>query len=68
MGQKTTDSLGGTIKQINVGPGYLEYEVLLDSQNIIIARQNIITNSDEFKKGDSVSLGFNMDEVELLPW
>ena len=68
LGQKTTDSLGVTIKQINVGPGYLEYEVLLDSQNIIIARQNIITNSDEFKKGDSVSLGFNMDEVELLPW
>ena len=26
------------------------------------------SNVDEFKKGDSVSLGFNMDEVELLPW
>jgi len=68
LGQQTAGSLRGTIKQINVGPGYLEYEVLLASQNILIARKNIVANSKEFKEGDSVSLGFNMDEVELLPW
>ena len=68
LGEQTTDSLLGTIKQINVGPGYLEYEILLDSQNILVARQNIGTNSPELRKGDSVPLRFNMDEVELLPW
>ena len=68
MGQQTTDSLLGMIKQINVGPGYLEYEILLDSQNILVARQNIGNNSGKLKKGDSVPLRFNMDEVELLPW
>ena len=68
LGRQTDDSLRGTIKQINVGPGYLEYEVLLDGQNTLIARQYIVANSQKFKQGDSVPIAFNMDEIELLPW